>query len=113
RVSGTVGGSRLHGRLAFDFADPRRVDGAIETDAVSIPAMLGVALGAPPAKDAAWPKDPFIVSRSELSGRIAIKAQRAVLSPTLTAERMQGAIRWFGGSQVTFEDLQADLAGGR
>jgi large subunit ribosomal protein L24 len=47
-----------------------------------------------------------------LTGRIAFKAERASLSPTLDAKQLRGTAR-LGPSEVVFEDVDGELAKGR
>ena len=55
--------------------------------------------------------EPFIVSQSDVAGRIEFRAERASLSQTLQARKLRGAVR-FGPSEVVFDDLAAELANG-
>src|SRR5262249_29147893 len=47
-----------------------------------------------------------------IAGQVAFEAQRASLSSALAAQEMRGLIR-FGDGQVSFEDLEGKVAGGR
>jgi large subunit ribosomal protein L24 len=121
-VSGTVGGSRVQGKLSVSFADSARVEGALESEAIDVPAVVAILAGMQPqapgkagaaaGSTAAWSSDPFVHSTSDLAGRIEIKASRATLSPIFSAQQFRGVAR-FGISQVVFEDVEAQMAGGR
>ena len=116
RLSGTIGGSPMRGKLALTFADAPTIEGSIETDALDVPAAIATALGMP--RHAAerpatlWPAEPFVPSNSDLTGRVEVKALRATITPTLTARQFRGVLR-FGPSQFVFEDVAGELAGGR
>ena len=109
QLAGSIGGSPLRGKLAVTFADQPQIEAAIETDAVDAPAAIAAAIGVPPRRggdQSAWPSEPFLPSTSSLRGRIEFKAQRATISPTLTARQLGGVLT-FAPSQIVFEDLAA------
>ena len=114
QVAGSIGGSKVQGKLALRFDDPVRVDGALETESLDAAALVMGAIGMRRARgnDIGWSPEPFAPSSSELAGRIEIKAQRAAFSPGLVARQFRGVAR-FGAAQVVFEDVEGEMAGGR
>jgi uncharacterized protein involved in outer membrane biogenesis len=113
RIAGTIGGSKVQGKLALTYADPIRVEGAMATDAIDLPAVIAPLAGLRPgSKPGAWSTEPFAQSASDLTGRIEIKSERAVLSPLLSARQFRTVAR-FGVAQLVFEDVEGEIAGGR
>jgi large subunit ribosomal protein L24 len=117
QFSGTIGGSKVQGRLAVRFGEAARVDGAIETASLDLPALIAAAIGMPVQSSrrgdaAAWSSEPFAPSASDLAGRIEFKARRAALTPALAARQLRGVAR-FDRSEVVFEDVDGELANGR
>ncbi len=115
QLAGSIGGSKAQGKLLLTFAETARIDGAVETESLDVPAVIASMIGVQRSKagDAAtWSSEPFVPSASELGGRIAFKAQRAALSSAFVAHQLRGVFR-FGTSQIVFEDVDAELVGGR
>jgi large subunit ribosomal protein L24 len=112
QLIGQIGGSPLRGNLAVTFADQPQIEGAIEAEAIDAPALIAAALGMPRRGEAAWPAEPFAPSNSNLGGRIELKTPRATISSTLTAKHLRGVLS-FSPSQVVFDELAGELAGGR
>jgi len=114
QVSGTVGGGKVQGRLAFKFGETPRVDGSLEAESLDAPATIAAAIGMPMRTDAnagGWSSEPFAWGTSALTGRIAFKAPRAVLAPSMVARQVQGVAR-FGQSELVFENVAGELANG-
>ncbi len=112
QVSGTIAGHNVQGRLAFQFGEAPRVDGAIETGMLDVPVVSAAAIGMRAKGTAAWPSEPFVRSASDLAGRIEFKADRAVLSSAWQARQVRGVVR-FDPAQVVFEDISGELSNGR
>ena len=119
QVYGTVGGSKVQGKLAVTFGAPMRIEGAIEADRLDMPAAFASVAGMPVQQikmgeggRETWSVEPFTRSASTLAGRIDIKAARAVLSGKLVAQSLIGALQ-FGASKVALEISDGELAGGR
>jgi hypothetical protein len=112
QLSGNIGGSKTSGRLTLKFGDEPRLDGAIETQTVDVPAIAAAAIGMRPRTGRAWPTDPFASSASGLAGRIEVKAAQARLSDGWQARQLRGVVQ-FGPSQVVVDELEGELAGGR
>jgi large subunit ribosomal protein L24 len=116
QISGTLGGSRIAGKLAVKLSDAAEVTGRIETDALDAPAVIASAIGMPTLRGRAaasgWSPEPFVPRPSSVAGRIEFKAQRATFSPTLVATAFSGALR-FGPSQLVFDEIAGELARGR
>ena len=114
-ISGVIAGSPVRGKLKFAIGAGKRIDGQLDTDAADVPALVALLSGMPKsaARDAAWPGDPFAESvPGDYSGRIALSAARATLTPTLIGRQVRGALR-FGGGEIAIEDITATLAGGK
>jgi tetratricopeptide (TPR) repeat protein len=117
QMTGTVAGSDIAGRLVIGLSSPTTsLDGDIKLGAVDLPAVIAAAAGMP-AKRAggglAWPADPFTSGNlGQFRGRIAMASARTMLTPNLVAENLHGVLN-FGPSDITLDDFQADIAGGR
>jgi large subunit ribosomal protein L24 len=112
QVAGTVAGATVQGRLVFHAGAAPRLDGAIETESLDAAALVAAAVGMNAKGGEPAASEPFVLSASDLSGRIEFRALRASLSSALQARQMRGAIR-FSPSEVVFEDIEAELAKGR
>jgi large subunit ribosomal protein L24 len=114
-VSGTVGGSKVQGKLTFKLDDTTQVDGSIEAETIDVSVAIAKAIGMPSRRSigaAAWPSEPFRRTTSELEGRIAFTAAHAIITSNLAAQQLRGRVS-FGPSQVVFDDVSGELAGGR
>jgi hypothetical protein len=61
----------------------------------------------------AWSSEPFGDNAfGDLSGRVDFSAARAVLTPTLIARQVRGALR-LGNGEVSIDAVEGTLAGGR
>jgi large subunit ribosomal protein L24 len=117
-VSGVVGGSGVRGRLELALARPLRFDARLDTEAIDVLALAGLAGGMPARaagrRDAgAWLAEPFSPGAfADVVGQIALSAQRATLASAPVAQQVRGLIR-FSDGEVSFEDVEAGFAGGR
>jgi large subunit ribosomal protein L24 len=113
QFTGSVAGSKVQGRLAVRLGDAPRLDGVVDADALDIPAVIAAAIGMPRrVTDTEWSTDPIAWTATGFDGRIEFKAQRATLASWLPAQNLRGVAR-FSGSEVTFENIAAELAKGR
>jgi uncharacterized protein involved in outer membrane biogenesis len=123
RIAGTLAGQKAQGRAAIVFSEPVRIDGALETELIDIPAAVAAFAGMrtaakpqskPQAKSGAkgWSGEPFRRSQSDLSGRLEFKAPNGSLMAGLPVQDLRGIAR-FGPGQLTFDDVQARVAGGQ
>ncbi len=117
QIAGSIGTSKAQGRLVLTFGSPAKVDGALEVDSLDAPAMIAAAIGMPvsrakPGDTVTWSSEPFVLSASNLVGRIELKAQSAKLSPSLIAQQLRGQLR-IGPSEVVFDNVVADLGKGK
>jgi len=117
-VFGTVGSSKVQGKLALMFATPVRVEGAIEADRLDVPDAFATVVGTPlqqmkvvQQQTEAWSLEPFKPIATGLAGRIEIKAPHVVLSDKLVAKSMRGVLQ-FEAAKTEFEVVDCDLAGG-
>ena len=113
-LSGTLAGRSFEGALTARFAAPVQLDGTFRFDAIDVPGAIAAAMGMPErAGDGTiWTKEPFRHSLSDLAGRVAFSAPRAAFGPDLQGRDLRGVAR-FRPMQVTFEDVSAQVAGGK
>jgi large subunit ribosomal protein L24 len=116
--SGTLAGTGLRGRLGFTFAQPLRVEGLIEADAIDAPAALAAAIGMPIQGNArtdmpTWSSEPFAQGFfDDIDGRIEFKTVQAALTPALVLRQARGVAK-FSRSEIAFTDVEGTLADGR
>ena len=112
-IEANVAGAALRGKLALTLATPHRVEGAIDTDRLDGAALIAAAIGMPASKGGGWSDEPFAAGIfGDYSGRIALKARNADLSPQLSAREF-GASLNFGKQEFSLDDMTGDVAGGR
>jgi large subunit ribosomal protein L24 len=115
-LTGTIGKSSLHGRLALDLSNGIAIDGDIDADTVDAQSGLAAVLGFPagkPGNAALWPSEPLRAGAfSDIDGTVRFKLANAVLTPALTARDVKGAAR-FHRSEIDLQKIDASLAGGR
>jgi len=117
-VDATISGSRIRGRVAIGDAFPRRIEGALEVDAAEIPALIALGIGLPPQAAATgaawnWSSEPFGTGLlGKLTGKVALKIERADLLPQLAARQVNATLR-FGTDELALDDASGGLAGGR
>jgi large subunit ribosomal protein L24 len=125
-IDAKLGASSIRGHLTFADASPRRIDGALDADTTDASALIATIIGSPapaPALVAAnaatnatvwlWSSDPFSGGAfADLSGQIALKAARLVVTPRLRLREFRAGLR-FGKDSLALDDIAATLAGGR
>jgi uncharacterized protein involved in outer membrane biogenesis len=115
-LNGKVADSTIGGQLQIRLAEPMRIEGQIGLSALDLPEAIAAAVGAPPraaGTAAGWSPEPFeAVILGDASGRISIKVARVSLTRGLAARDMQGVLN-FGSSQLSIDDIEGSLAGGR
>lgn len=114
QLAGTIGGSKIKGKLAVRYAGPTQVEGTIEADAIDAPALVGAVMGIRSGgRDTpVWSFDPFAKSATDIGGRIALKAERATFSPKIVARQFHSAVR-FSPLDVVFDEIGGEIGGGR
>ncbi|HWL31704.1 MAG TPA: AsmA-like C-terminal region-containing protein [Xanthobacteraceae bacterium] len=130
QIAGTVAGSPLKGRLGLRFGETARIDGAIETESLNVPAVVAAAVGMPrttpdrrgaandtsaaasTAVGGGWSTEPFVWNTSGVSGRIGFKARRAVFASGIAAASLRGTFR-FNSAEAVFEDIAGEWGKGR
>jgi large subunit ribosomal protein L24 len=115
QLYGTIGGNKVQGKAMLTFGAPLRIDGAVETERIDVPAALASIIGVSAERlktGESWSLEPFPKDVSSLSGRVEVKATRAVLSARHTAQALRGALQ-FSASKVSLEIFESELAGGR
>src|SRR5262249_41789286 len=61
---------------------------------------------------ALWPSEPFEPAFGRLSGHVAVKSARVMLTPKLAVRDLRGVLH-FGESQVALQASDGTIAGGR
>jgi uncharacterized protein involved in outer membrane biogenesis len=115
RFAGTIGGSKVQGQLAVRFSEPAQIEGSVEAESLDAPAAIMAVVGVPDQRnknERSWSLEHFPSGGSNVSGQIAFKAERALFSPALAVGALRGIAR-IGTSEVTLEDVEGELAGGR
>jgi hypothetical protein len=119
QLLGTVGGSKIGGKLSVALGTPVLLDGVIEADKLDVQAAIATVFGKSLQQmkrsddgGDTWSLEPFAVNTSTLSGTIDLKVARAALSEKLFAKQLQGKLQ-FGASKAAFEILDSELGGGR
>jgi hypothetical protein len=91
------------------------VTGDIALGAVNLPAVIGTAVGAPPAARGArgWPAEPFEHGVwADLAGEVAVRIGRVGLTPGLAASDVRAVVKIDQG-ELTIDDIDGTLANGR
>jgi large subunit ribosomal protein L24 len=115
--SGAFGGTGLRGRLGVVLAQPLRVQGRIEADALDASAAIAVAIGMPTSASAradvsAWSQEPFAPGLfAAAEGRIEFATPQAAFTPALVLRQARGVAK-FSRSEIAFTDLEGSLADG-
>jgi len=115
RFAGMIGGHEVQGRWALRLGDVPRIDASIEAKSLDAPASIAAAIGMPAKRNASgagWSTEPIAWNTGALNGRVEFKAQRAVLTPWLAAQRLSG-VALFEGSEVVFDNVTGELGNGR
>jgi uncharacterized protein involved in outer membrane biogenesis len=117
-ISARIADATVRGRLTVTTAEaggPTRLEGQIDADTMDAAALIAGATGMPLIAGAGpgWSADPMVEGAlSDLSGRIAFTARRALLGPTLAASELRGVAR-FATAEFALDDLQGTVAGGQ
>ncbi len=117
-IDAKVGSSAVRGRLAVNVASPLRIDGALDTDTVNAENLIAGAIGMPSSVAASrggwsWSSEPFAGGAlGDFVGQVALKAQRVNVTPRLAAREFRAAMR-LSKDAIAFDDLTAEIAGGR
>ncbi|MEW6450639.1 MAG: AsmA family protein [Pseudomonadota bacterium] len=114
QLAGTIGGSKVKGKLAVRYAGPAQVEGTIEADSIDAPALVGAVMGIRSSGNntPVWSFDPFSKSATDIGGRIELKAERAAFSPRIVARNFRSAVR-FSPLDVVFDQIGGEIGGGR
>ena len=118
-LNGTLAGTELRGTLNVGFGPRVTVAGEIEADTIDAAAVIAAAIGAPPTakpgqgSPAGWSTEPYGAGQfADIDGRVDLKIMRATLTPSLPARQLRSALV-FRGSEITLDDFDAHVAGGR
>ncbi|WP_257166892.1 AsmA-like C-terminal region-containing protein [Bradyrhizobium sp. SRS-191] len=107
-IDSTVGGSRLRGRLAVNLDDDKQVDGEVGLDALDVPQVFAVLVGAA-GREQAEPLGAGLVKGWR--GRVAFQALSGAVWNGTDLRPLAGAIK-SDGQSVTIESLKGKLGGG-
>ncbi len=107
-IDGLIGGARLRGRLALTLDDDRQIDGELGLDALNLPQMFALVVGAT-GHDAAEPLGPGFLKGWR--GRVSFQALSAALPGGGELRPIGGTIK-SDGQSLTVENLKGRLGGG-
>ncbi|SMX56790.1 conserved hypothetical protein; putative AsmA-like protein [Bradyrhizobium sp. ORS 285] len=107
-IDSTVGGSRLRGRLAVNLDDDKQVEGEVGLDALDVPQVFAVLVGAA-GREQAEPLGAGLVKGWR--GRVAFQALSGAVLNGTDLRPLAGAIK-SDGQSVTIENLKGKLGGG-
>ncbi|GLH79477.1 membrane protein [Bradyrhizobium sp. SSBR45G] len=107
-IDSTVGGSRLRGRLAVNLDDDRQVDGEVGIDALDVPQVVAVLIGAA-GREQAEPLGAGLLKGWR--GRVAFQALSGTVLNGTDLRPLAGAIK-SDGQSLTIENLKGKLGGG-
>ena len=114
-IAATVGKASANGNIALTFANPVSIDGSVSVDTVDGASVLGLLLGLPSntaADSAIWSSAKIGAGAfAPLRGAVTFKLKRADFTPTLSAHDLSGTVN-FDPPAITFENIDANLAGG-
>ncbi|HEX2654407.1 MAG TPA: AsmA family protein, partial [Xanthobacteraceae bacterium] len=117
-LTATVASSSVRGKLGFAFGSPLRLEGHLDVDTISASAALAMGLGMPERSANAgdthpWPSEPFVPRVLEgMAGTIDFTVARAQMTSGLVAQQVRGRLT-LNDSEIAFDGLQGNLAGGR
>jgi large subunit ribosomal protein L24 len=107
-IDSTAGGSRLRGRLALTLDEDRQLDGEIGLDALDLPQVLAVAIGAA-SHDQAEPLGAGLIKGWH--GQVSFQALSGTLPSGMELRPFGGVIK-NDGQALTLENLKGKLGGG-
>jgi large subunit ribosomal protein L24 len=109
---GRAGTTNLRGRGQLVLGEPLRVDANLTADQIDLPTIVADIIGMPPpaGEPAAWPTQPF-QPWTRLAGRVAVMAQQAVLTPSLSATSVRGMLT-IAPQDVAIDGLSGSMAAG-
>ena len=107
-IDSTVGGSRLRGRLAMNLDDEKQIDGELGLDALDVPQLFSVLVGAA-GQDAAAPLGPGLLKGWR--GRVSFQALSGAVLNGTELRPLGGAVA-SDGQSLTIENLKGKLGGG-
>ena len=111
-LSGTCGNNKLSGDLSYSV--DKGVTGTLQTDALSLGALLQLALGParPPKRGAVWSDAPFAASTTLPPALVALHAGSFALTSGIVAQSADFNLLLAGG-QVGLQHFSAKLGAGR
>jgi hypothetical protein len=111
-ISAKLGTSSIRGRASVGMASPRKVDGALDVDTLDAEDVAAFLVGTP-AYASGWSSVAFTGGViGDLAGVLALKAQRASLTPKLALRDFKTSLH-FGNDAVSLDGMAGELAGGR
>ncbi len=111
-VEAKLGTSSIRGQAAVGTASPRKVEGALDVDTLDAEDLAAFFVGTP-AYAAGWSPAAFAGGViGDLTGELALNAQRAALTPNLALRNFRTSLH-FGKDAVSLDGMTGELAGGR
>jgi len=111
-IDARLGTSSIRGHAAVGTASPRTIDGALDVDTLDAEDLAAVLVGTA-AYAAGWSPVAFAGGLiGDVSGGLALNAQRAALTPNLALRNFKTSLH-FGKDAVSLDEMAGELAGGR
>ncbi|MGJ5181628.1 AsmA family protein [Bradyrhizobium oligotrophicum] len=107
-IDSTVGGSRLRGRLAANLDDDKQIDGELGLDAINVPQVFSVLVGAA-GREQAEPLGAGLLKGWR--GLVSFQALSGAVINGTELRPLGGAIK-SDGQSLTIENLKGKLGGG-
>jgi len=116
QIAVAAGKASATGRLALNLAGPPAIDGDVTADNVDGARIVAMLLGLPrqAARTAApWSSSPVGAGAfAAMTGAVTFKLDHAAFTPAFAANDLKGVMR-FRPSEIAFDNLDGNLAGGR
>jgi large subunit ribosomal protein L24 len=111
-INAKLGTSSIRGHATVGTASPRKVDGVLDVDTLDAEDLAAFLVGTP-AYASGWSSAAFAGGIiGDLAGDLALKAQRAALTPNLALRGFKTSLH-FGKDAVSLDGMAGELAGGR
>ena len=116
QIAASVGKSSVRGRLNVSLASPVTIDGDVSADNADGARIAALLLGLPrqPAGGSAYWSSAAVGAGAfaGISGAVTFKLDHAAFTPSLNVSDLQGVAQ-FRASEITLDNLDGNLAGGR
>ena len=116
QIAASVGKSSVRGRVNVSLASPVTIDGDVSADNADGARVAALLLGLPrqaPGSPAYWSGAAVGAGAfAGINGAVTFKFDHAVFTPSLNAGDLKGVAQ-FRASEITLDNLDGNLAGGR